>query len=402
MASLARPRGRLRSAALLLLLLALAADQVVLRTALADGRFLGRRIAPYDPPLFSQPQERDLETLKRHLATGDPPASALHFDAELGWCPRAEGSFGADRFDWAGARLAGQELAREKRPGERRVLALGCSFTFGEEVRSAESWPAQLDALRADLELANLGVSAYGLDQALLRYRRDGRRLAADEVWLGFLPTAALRVTTLYRPAARHWAHLALFKPCFELSRGELLLVPNPATSIERTVELLGDQREFLAALEPHDRWVRRWPAAWAPEGSRLAHHSALGRLLLTALEVRGRDPLRALREREEGVFDLLVAIVTKLAREARADGARLRFVILPGVEELADLRARGSASWGPLCAELERAGVAVWDLSAELLELDLRAPGRLWAPNQHYSPEGNLRVAELLARRCE
>lgn len=395
-------RGRWGWIASCSVVLALAADQVLLRTALADGRFLGRRIAPYDPPLFSEPQERDLATLRRHLATGDPPASALHFDAELGWCPRPEGSFGADRFDWAGARLAGQPLAREKRAGVKRILALGCSFTFGEEVKSAECWPALLGALRAELEVANLGVSAYGLDQALLRYRRDGKQLSADELWLGFLPTAALRVTTLYRPAARHWAHLALFKPCFELSRGELALVPNPAHSIERTVELLSDQREFFAALEPHDRWVRRWPAAWAPEGSRLAHHSALGRLFLTALEVRGRDPLRALREREEGVHDLLVAIVSQLEREARADGARLRFLILPGVEELADLRARGSPSWGPLCEDLERAGVSVWDLSSELLELDRREPGRLWAPDQHYSPEGNQRVAEILARRCD
>ena len=45
--------------------LLLVADQVFLYAALADGSFLGRRIAPFSPPLFHAQQERSLERLRQ-------------------------------------------------------------------------------------------------------------------------------------------------------------------------------------------------------------------------------------------------------------------------------------------------------------------------------------------------
>ena len=66
MAAGRRVRSRLLRAALALAVLALA-DQLVLFLLLDDGWFLGRRIAPFDPPLFTKNQMSSLERIEASL-----------------------------------------------------------------------------------------------------------------------------------------------------------------------------------------------------------------------------------------------------------------------------------------------------------------------------------------------
>jgi hypothetical protein len=84
--------------------------------------------------------------------------------------------------------LRGAALAT-KRPGERRILALGDSFTFGHGVQDDETYPAVLEAtLRArgrDVRVLNAGVPGYSTDHAYTRFLRDAARLAPDLVLVG-------------------------------------------------------------------------------------------------------------------------------------------------------------------------------------------------------------------------
>jgi lysophospholipase L1-like esterase len=52
--------------------------------------------------------------------------------------------------------------------GEGAILAVGDSYTYGDEVRDEESWPAQLQRLTGRRVL-NGGVTGYGFDQIVLR-----------------------------------------------------------------------------------------------------------------------------------------------------------------------------------------------------------------------------------------
>lgn len=380
--------------------LLVAADQVVLRTALRDGYFLARRVAPYDPPLFSEPQRETLERLERVLAGDEGDRELLAHDAELGWAPKKNERFNEGHHDWSGARIGDAPLAREKRAGVRRVVTVGCSFTYGAEVEDGETWAAVLDALRDDVEVANLGVGGYGIDQALMRYLRDGRPLAPDEVWLGLMPSAAQRVLTVYRPAETHWGRIVYFKPRYELDGADgLALVPNPAPTLERMHELLTDQRAFFDAVAPHDTFVRRWPSAYAPEGTRLVHYTALGRLVLSALEYRERDALAELADSTSETHRLCSAIVRRLRDETRNDGARFRLLVLPCALDVVDQRSHARPSWAGLVDELERDGIEVVDVTP-----DLPGPGdprwnELYLPGSHWTPLGNRLVAERLAR---
>src|SRR5262245_40984070 len=162
-------RSKALTRALILFAALLVADQIVQHTALADGRFLGHWVIPYDPPLFTDWQRNGAREVAAIAAGDEGKRARSTFDPELGWCPRPGQAFELYRHDWAGCRIQLGELAREKTPGVRRVVALGCSFTQGAEVEGRETWSALLDARHPELELANLGVAGYGVDQALLR-----------------------------------------------------------------------------------------------------------------------------------------------------------------------------------------------------------------------------------------
>ncbi len=387
------------------LLVALAAlvatDQVLQRTALADGVFLGQWIAPFDPPLFTPWQKRRVDDLARIVAGDRELADASTFDAELGWCPGPDRIVGAYAFDWAGARLAGAPLARTKDPARRRVVAVGGSFTQCAEVSAEASWP-HLVARATGVEMANLGVAGYGIDQAYLRLLRDGLALAPDEVWLGLLPEGLPRITTLFPPVYRHWSSVVAFKPMFRLDeRGALELVPNPAQDVAGALALLRDQRAFVAALAPSDHWVQRTPTAFAPRGTSWAHGSGFARLALTALESGDRDA-RGLLEPPGAFRDLAVAIVRAMDDRARAAGATLRVVVLPSRPDLRDARRAREAYWSGLVRELRAHGIDCIDLTPALLEAGAPEADDWWMPQEHYAPAANRLVAGALAEALE
>ena len=367
----------------LLLASALAADQLVQWTLLRDGRLFGKRIAPYDPPLFTPEQVAGRERI-REAVRGGKPLAGFAFDAALGWSVPADGGRGELRFDWAGARIASEPLAREKQPGKRRIVALGDSFTLGDEVGARESWPAQLGALRPDLELANLGMNAYGLDQSLLRLEKEGFALAPDEVWIGFVPSTLLRVVTMYVPAWRHVSPMLACKPRFLLGPGgELGDCVRACGTLPELLQLL-DQPLRLSIACAHDYWIARSPVAYAPRGSYWTHLSASARIALTLREESGRDPGDFYPDPQSEPVALVRAIVRRAAAECTERGVHFRFLLLP---DRNDQRTR--ASWSHA---LE--GLGAFDAGGLLLDED-----RFFAPRGHYSAEGNRVVAQLLAR---
>lgn len=380
-------------------LAALLLDQAVQWTLLRDGWLFGGRVAPFDPPLFNECQVAARERLAA-VARGDAgPPRAVVLDSELGWAPQPDSSVGEDRYDACGARVgASGPLSRERRPGVRRIVAVGCSFTHGDEVPGDATWCSRLDAARADVELANLGVGGYGADQALLRLRRDGLPLLPDEVWFGWLPAAALRVTDLYRPALRHHDTAVGFKPRFVLDGGTLRLLPCPARDAAAALLLLSDQQAFLAAVGQGDFWVRRCPAAYAPFLGHPAHYSALARLLLTRLEDDQRGVADWLAQPESEPRRVLLALVAAMRDEAQAAGARFRLLVLPDADGLADAAQPGGPYWTGCTDALRAQGLAVVELAPALIAAGGLRDGSLWQPGGHYGPALHAAVAEALA----
>ncbi len=393
-----RPRRRWLRLALITVGLCLAVDQIVNAVLLDDGYFRGERVAPFDPPFFNDKQVRAADFLSGRKQPESPPVQV--FDRDLGWVMAPGPDPAAPRTDAVGARSDGSPVRRERTDGLRRIVVVGGSFTFGGEVDDHEAWPAMLEDHSPGWEIANLGVSGYGLDQAVLRWRRDGKPLDADEVWVGIFPSAIQRIVSIYRPANFHASGTILFKPRFLLRDDRLELLPLTFASAAEMVAVVEDQQRFLALTGENDWFVQRTLEAYEPFGSHWMHRFATTRLWLTR-----KDDERRLRT--DDCFDdadgelsrLLDALVLQLGRDVAATGSTFRVVVLPGRSSLKHRRERASgASWDPLVRSWRAAGLDVTDVSADLVAGGVLEDRSFWAPGGHYSPTGNALVAEALA----
>lgn len=298
------PRRALRLAAYLLFLFGVLEGTA--RFVVRSETIFSRLASPYDEPSWRLRwlQGRD----------GGSAPTRLSFDRHhpvRGWtlAPglRDLPVFGGKRLSSNSRGLRGaREFATPKPAGVFRIAFFGDSFTFGEEVSDDETFAHHVEQLLAaespSLEVLNFGIHGYGHDQMLLYLREELPRYQPDVVVLGYVSDDSLRNLTRFRDYA---------KPRFRLRGGELVLenVPVPAP-------------EDLAARE-------RW-------------RSRLGDLLTMARE-------RAAwkwGDRAAEVDRLTGALLSAIARETRAAGARPAIVLLPAFGEL------GATELAPLPAE--------------------------------------------------
>jgi hypothetical protein len=154
------------------------------------------------------------ETLE---VTKDWPVCSHVQDPHLGWTANpnyrsAHFNVGPDGYRVTGALPPGAE----DRPA---ILATGDSFTEGDEVDDAETWPALLQGMLGR-RVINAGVSGFGLDQTVLRTEEA---VASTHPALGivsFVPDDVRRTEF-----SRLWS---VQKPYFVLQDGKLSLRNHP------------------------------------------------------------------------------------------------------------------------------------------------------------------------------
>ena len=120
-----------------------------------------------------------------------------------------------------------QEFAYEKPAGVRRIVVLGDSFTFGEEVGDDETFSHHLQSLIRGSEVLNLGIHGYGHDQMLVYLKEEGLRYRPDIVILGFMPDDMERNVLSFRDYA---------KPHFRVREGRLEPTTGPIPRPEETL----------------------------------------------------------------------------------------------------------------------------------------------------------------------
>ena len=311
------------------------------------------------------------------------------FDSLLGWTT-------------VGARRLGARATYGPRPatGTVRVAGFGNSFMRGAEVAEEDSWMDQLE--RADssgrLEVLNFGVAAFGTDQSLLQYRRDGRPMAPTIVLIGLAPDNVRRNVNVYRRFLTT-AGPPLTKPRFLLAPdGALTPLPNPLRRAEDLAPYLDDPAA-VRAWGAHDDWYEPliFERAWYD-------WSATARLA-TGLWIRLRrryfdaDALyRGDRVNPDGSgYRLSVALLRRFVAEVRADGAVPVVVLMPDRLSLEQRRDGQEQVLAPVVAALEADGIPCLDLGDPLLEAG-GDPDRLLMSNLHYSPEAGARIARWLA----
>jgi hypothetical protein len=99
-------------------------------------------------------------------------------------------------------------------PGGPAILAVGDSYTYGEEVNDSETWPAHLQQLTGRRVL-NGGVTGYGFDQIVLRAEQLADRYSPSVIIVSFIEDNLKRaeISTLW------WRN----KPWFAMENGQLV-----------------------------------------------------------------------------------------------------------------------------------------------------------------------------------
>jgi hypothetical protein len=125
------------------------------------------------------------------------------------------------------------EYNYDRPSGKKRILMLGDSVTFGQEVSDTQTYSDCLEQMLPDIEVINFGVPAYGQDQMLIYLKEEGIKYKPDIVILGFLNGDMFRNILEFRDFP---------KPKFELFNNELKLrnISVPSPELMRKKELYG------------------------------------------------------------------------------------------------------------------------------------------------------------------
>jgi hypothetical protein len=262
--------------------------------------------------------------------------------------------------------------------------AFGDSLTYGAEVADDEAW-VHLLSLRLGCRVANYGVSAYGLDQSVLRHERIAT--AGDVVILGvyieMIRRSVAASWTFYAPS--HPMTLDSVKPYFTVAGDSLRLrpIPEPLT------------REAIAVHHAGDHFMQR-VATPVQFPYTVAAAKALWLRVFNIDDYRRHSDIYARTDHRSGSGVIARRLIDRMAATARARNARVAVVLMPHAERV----TMESAPYDEFAADLRRRGdLCVIDTKPFLGDHARTLGGKLpTEPKGHHGPLGNRLIADAVA----
>ncbi|QLK26559.1 hypothetical protein HYG81_02795 [Natrinema zhouii] len=191
------------------------------------------------------------------------------FDPELGWVPQPNREKQKDTGD----HLPGEEVrttvtystdeyasrvcpAKERDPdADIRVSTYGDSYCFCREVDNDETFQNYL-AQELDTHVANYGGGNYGLDQALMRLKRQYPDDPTDHVFMVVTASSIARILSVWKHY-QEFGNILAVKPRYVLEDGDLERVESPVDEKEELLDL-ESKADFLREYDFHyDHWFK-------------------------------------------------------------------------------------------------------------------------------------------------
>lgn len=337
------------------------------------GRVLRERGTFYQP--------HSSEGFAAYLAARDP---------ETGWPPPGQRP---DR-DPSGSRIS---VAFPDHTQKSCVSIYGDSFAWGDEVDHEHAWGDVLARLMS-CRVNNQGVTGYGTDQALVRFRRrteDRSKIAL----LGFPNENIQRNVNQFRGLLVPKGSAFGFKPRFKVgAEGKLELLPIIAPD---TVE------EHAAMMQAPERYFKDdYFVPGGPGGvSTLSFPYTLS-IASLAKHYRIRSAMKRESsyvaffhpEHASGALQVTAGIAKAFHDEAKERGSWGAFVFIPLIGDMEARKKKGTLVHQPLIDELTRMGVPYLDPTDMFLKhLDGKDPCTLFTKclAGHYNVEGYKLFAE-------
>ena len=140
----------------------------------------------YTVPL---PPLRPVEARAREAIEAFSHDPLLVRDPDIGWITRPNRSVEGDETNAQGIRTAKDRFVSFTPSQDKiRIETVGDSYVYCLQVKNGETWQDDLERKHGDLEFINFGIAGAGVDQAFLRWRRDGQKFHPDIVILGIWP----------------------------------------------------------------------------------------------------------------------------------------------------------------------------------------------------------------------
>jgi len=186
------------------------------------------------------------EGLKKFMVHG--------YDPELGWVRKPNtkkketGKFGITEYSING-KGARSNPGHEELP--MNMSFYGDSFAFCRQVNDNETMEWHISELSKS-NVLNFSVGNYGLDQALLRLKREYPKNRAKVVVMGVVPSTIVRVLCVWKHY-NEFGNTFGFKPRFVVKGDGLELIKNPID----TEDKFNSYKDYLSVIREHDYFYK-------------------------------------------------------------------------------------------------------------------------------------------------
>jgi len=318
-----------------------------------DGNYVFRltRLKPYHLTI-----KKSKQIIAEYLARKD---SALIYDRDIGWNQRPnlpKNHHNAGGF----VTSSGEETSRELPTDRMRIGVFGGSYTEGTFGKDPEEsfkkgwWHVLEESLNKDgvkTEVLNFGVAAYGMDQAYLRWKKDGAPFHPHVVIFGFTAGNCRDNINMVRIVRDLETAVPFTKPRFLVKNGELdpVLLNSPTPSPAElpdffdhltTSPLLANEPLYHAPDFQMTFWRHSKLLALA-EGKMAASREKRG---LADFYRLGGEPA-----------EVALGIMRCFKRDAERSGSTFYIAHLPNYIELEYVRAHGKFPYQGMLDEIDK-----------------------------------------------
>jgi hypothetical protein len=334
----------------------------------------------------------------------------LAFSPVLGWTIKKNGKSGKYQANSQGIR-ADREYSLVPQEGIVRISSFGDSYTHCDDVKNKNTWQAQMETASQELEVLNFGVPAYGLDQAFLRYHREGAQYNSHIVLIGFMPENINRHVNVFRPFYVPSPYWPFSKPRFTIKDSKLWLIKNPLYEPSRYYRLLESPESVLPEMGEHD-FHFNFPTRYKQGPLDFLRSVRLAKMTGHECMKFGKRKSAIISNGSYNTDSDAYKVTAKLFDEfvelATKNGSLPIIIILPNENDVVQYRKNRTKVYAPLLDHFENKKYRYTDaieivdsIGAELTTDELLSTIFIRDPSVvqsfHYSPSTNKLVAEYI-----
>ena len=345
------------------------------------------------------------------------------FDPELGWVRKSNtehlenGKYG--KVKWT-TNFSGARTNPKFEKTESQISCYGDSFAFCRQVNDYETWEHYLSKIFTT-NVQNFGVGNYGLDQTLLRLKREYTLNPTKIVIIGVVPDTISRILSMWKHYYEYGNTLG-FKPRFKISNNDLELIKNPIDTKEKFLKYTNylniiqendffyktkfskEKITFPYCINIFRNWKRNSELIKAVkrieknESDVNNSKEILWKPMSIIMEINLKWRVQLFQNKNN--LDLIIRILEEYVMFSKQNNFLPVFVFLPQKDDLLFIKKNYYFYENMINEILKIKDLVFFDITKELIQI--KNLDELYSDDNdyggHYSANGNKKISELIA----